>query len=59
MREHIIPVLDITGTQTVNMLIQILKRIYGRTRMENLEELIIEWLGLKVNNFDNEDKFCW
>ena len=55
--EHILPVLDTVDTQTVAGVVQILKRKYGRSRMENLEELVNDWIGFKVNDLEDEGEF--
>ena len=55
--EHILPVLDTVETQTVMQIVGILKRKYGRTRMEELEELMIDWMNFKANEYEDEDEY--
>ena len=55
--EHILPVLDTVETQTVMQIVGILKRKYGRTRMEELEELVTDWMNFKANEYDDEDEY--
>ena len=55
--EHILPVLDTAEMQTVQSIIGILKRNYGKTRMEEVEELVIEWMNFKPNDYEDEDEY--
>ena len=55
--EHILKALNTVETQTVAQVVAILKRKYGRTRMENLEELIMDWLAFKGNDYEDEYEF--
>ena len=38
-------------------IVGILKRKYGRTRMEELEELFTDWINFKANEYDDEDEY--
>ena len=42
--------------QTVALVIEIVRKKYERTRMENLEERVIDWLSFKENNYEEEDE---
>ena len=55
--EHILPVLDTVEMQTVQSIIGILKRRYGKTRIEEVEELVIEWMNFKPNDYEDEDEY--
>ena len=57
MGEHILPVLDTVEMQTVQSIIGILKRRYGKTRIEEVEELVIEWMNFKPNDYEDEDEY--
>ena len=54
---HIYPALDTAETQTVQQVIGILKRKYGKTRMEDVEDLVMEWMSFKANEYEDEDDF--
>ena len=55
--EHILPVLDTIEQQTVLSLVGVLKRKYGKTRMEEIEELVMEWMNFKPNDYEDEDEY--
>ena len=55
--EHILPVLDTIEMQTVQQIVGILKKIYGRTRMEEVEELVMEWMNFKPDDYEDEDEY--
>ena len=55
--EHILPVLDTVETQTVQQIVGILKRKYGKTRMEDLEDLVMDWMNFKANEYEDEDEY--
>ena len=52
--DHVILVLDTVDVQTVEQIVGILKRKYGKTRMEEMEEVVTEWM--KFNAYDHEDE---
>ena len=37
--------------------ILIVRKKYGRTRMENLEEIVNDWLSFKGNDYYEKDEF--
>ena len=43
--------------QTLEQIIEILKRKYGRTRIEELKELITDWMNFKANEYEDEDEY--
>ena len=55
--ENILPVLDTVVTYTVMQIVGILKRKYRRTRMEELEELMTDWMNFKANEYEDEDEY--
>ena len=38
-------------------IVGILKRKYGRTRIEELEELMTDWMNFKANEYEDEDEY--
>ena len=38
-------------------MIQIVRKKYKRTRIENLEEILNDWLSFKGNDYNEEDDF--
>ena len=57
MAKHVLEVLDTVETHNVQQVIGILKRKYGKTRMEDVEDLITEWMSLKAKKYEDEDDF--
>ena len=57
--EHIVGKLDTTETQTIKEILQLLDTKYGRTRLEELEELMEEWIKFNFNKYDNEDDYIF
>ena len=55
--DHILSALDTIEVQTVQQIVGILKRKYGRTRMEEMEELVTEWMNFKANDHEEEDEY--
>merc|ERR1712115_121174 len=55
--EHIVGKLDTVEKQTVKGLIELLKTKYGRTRQEELEELMMEWLKFDFNEYESEEDY--
>ena len=54
--EPIIPVLDAVEMDTVMQIVEILKIKYGRTRIEELEDLVTDWMNFKANEYEDEDE---
>ena len=48
--EHILPGLDMVEKQKVK---------YGRKRIEELEELMTDWMNFKANEHENEDDYLF
>merc|ERR1712121_358039 len=57
--EHIVGKLDTTETQTNKELLQLLDIKYGRTRLEELEELMEEWIKFNFNEHENEEEYLF
>ena len=57
MAKHVLEVLNTVETQNVQQVIGILKRKYGKARMEDVEDLIMEWMSFKANEYEDEDDF--
>ena len=54
---YILPVLDTVGKQTVKKVYGKLKEKYGKTRMEEVEELVTEWMEFKPNNYEKAEEY--
>ena len=52
-----LPMLDTVENQTVESLIGVLRRKYGRTRMEEIEDLVTEWMDFKPNEYEDEEEY--
>ena len=57
--EHIVGKLDTTEAQTIKELLQQLDIKYGRTRLEELEELMEEWVKFNFNEYENEEEYLF
>ena len=55
--DHIISVLDTIDVQTVEQIVGILKRKYGKTRMEEMEEVVTKWMKFNANEHEDEDEY--
>ena len=55
--EHVVGKLDTVGKQTVKGLIELLTTKYGRTRQEELEEIMHEWLKFDFNEYESEEEY--
>ena len=54
---YILPALDTVGKQTIRELYSKLKEKYGRTRMEEEEELVMEWMEFKPNEYEKSEEY--
>ena len=54
---YILPVLDTVEKQTVRQVYDKLKEKYGRTRMEEVEELVMEWMEFKPNEYEKAEEY--
>merc|ERR1711867_366891 len=57
--EHVIPKLDTIEKHTVIEIAKLLKLKYGRTRTEELEELIEEWIKFNFNEHESEEEYLF
>ena len=57
LSEHMLLVLNDMKRQTVRNVIESLKKKYGCTRLEKLEQCVKDWLKFKTNYYDYEDEF--
>merc|ERR1712112_324293 len=57
--EHIVGKLDTTETQTIKELLQLLDIKYRRTRLEELEELMEDWIKFNFNEHENEEEYLF
>merc|ERR1712243_358204 len=55
--EHIVGKLDTSEAQTIKEVLQQLDIKYGRTRLEELEELMEEWVKFNFNEYENEKEY--
>ena len=57
--EHVVGKLDTTETQTIKEILKLLDIKYGRTRLEDLEELMEEWIKFNFNEHENEEEYLF
>ena len=57
--EHIITRLDRVEKWKVKEVTELLKMKYGRTRIEELEELMTDLMNFKANEHENEDDYLF
>ncbi len=57
--EHVIPKLDTIEKHTVKEIVRLLKLKYGRTRIEELEELMEEWIKFNFNEHESEEEYLF
>merc|ERR1711895_214427 len=55
--EIVVGKLDTVGKQTVKEIIELLTTKYGRTRQEELEEIMHEWLKFDFNEYESEEEY--
>ena len=51
--KHILPVLNTQESQTVKDIIECLENKYGRTKLEKLEALVLDWLMFRGDDVDD------
>ena len=54
--EHILLVMNTVQHQKIKEVLDYLEKRYRRTRLENLEELMLDWMKFNVAHYDNEDE---
>ena len=57
--EHVIPKLDTIEKHTVIEIVKLLKLKYGRTRIEELEELMEDWIKFNFNEHESEEEYLF
>merc|ERR1711873_42736 len=57
--EHVIPKLDTIEKHTVIEIVNLLKLKYGRTRIEELEELMEDWIKFNFNEHESEEEYLF
>ena len=57
--EHVVGKLDTTETQTIKEILKLLDIKYGRTRLEDLEELMEEWIKFNFNEHESEEEYLF
>ena len=55
--EHVVGKLDTVEKQTVKGLIELLNTKYGRTRQEELEEIMHDWIKFNFNEYESEEEY--
>merc|ERR1712243_415574 len=51
--------LDTTETQTIKEILKLLDIKYRRTRLEDLEELMEEWIKFNLNEHESEEEYLF
>ena len=57
--EHVLTTLSSPEKQKVDDVIKCLKYRYGRTRLEKIEELVLDWIKFNENDYDDEGDFLY
>ena len=57
LSEHVLTMLSTPEKQKVKEVIKCLEDRYGRTRLEKLEELVVDWMRFKVDDYEEEGDF--
>merc|ERR1712237_221465 len=57
--DHVVGKLDTIDKQTVKNLIELLDIKYGRTRLEELEELMDDWIKFNFNEHENDEEYVF
>merc|ERR1712243_401373 len=57
--EHVIPKLDTIEKHKVAEITKLLKLKYGRTRIEELEELMEDWIKFNFNEHESEEEYLF
>merc|ERR1712080_252196 len=59
MGEHVVGKLDTIEKQTIKGLMELLDTQYGRTRLEELEELMEDWIKFNFNEHESEEEYLF
>ena len=57
--EHIVGTLDAAERQNIKEILKLLYIKFGRTRLEELEELMEEWIKFNFNEHDSEEDYIF
>ena len=57
--EHIVGKLDTIEKQKVKEIIELLDLKYGRTRLDELEEIMEDWINHNFNEHENEEEYLF
>ena len=57
--EHVVGKLDTTETQTIKEILKLLDIKYGRTRLEDLEEIMEDWIKFNFNEHESEEEYLF
>merc|ERR1711962_1700962 len=57
--EHVIGRLDTIGKQRVKEIVELLRLKYGRSRLEELEELMEDWIKFNFNEHESEEEYLF
>ena len=57
--EHIVGTLDTAERQNIKEILKLLDIKFGRTRLEELEELMEEWIKFNFNEHDSEEDYIF
>ena len=57
--EHVVGKLDTIEKQNVKEIIELLDLKYGRTRLEELEELMEDWIKFNFNEHESEEEYLF
>ena len=51
--------LDTVEKQAVERIVEMLEEKYGKTRLEQVEELVSEWMKFNTNEYEKEDEYLY
>ena len=51
--EHVLTSLNTPDKQKIKKVTQCLEERYGRTRLEKLEELVVEWMKFREDDYED------
>ena len=57
MNDHVLKVLEKKDDERVVKVIDCLNKIFGRSRLEKIEEWLDNWMKFREGDFDEEDEF--
>ena len=57
LSEHVLITLSTPEKQKVKEIIACLEERYGRTRLEKMEELVLDLIGFRDNDYEDEGDF--